>query len=267
MLPALPTSTAVQPHGVPNCTRASVACVEDLARRQRATWEAWDATCDHRAVMGLAYLKITEALRDDLALPKPTLFRYPSWFEYVTAAFSNMWFAANADYDARRPVAAAWKIALDTMTKGDVTAGQEILLFSNAHVQHDLPFAYEQMGLRTRKGASRKPDHDAVNEINNRILDPTQDEVSQRYDPTFSWVDLKPSPLDELGSMEFVKSWREGAWRNAERLLRARTPAERQMVVDSIDATSEIWARFIAAPALPGFRATRDAYCRRNHTR
>jgi hypothetical protein len=239
-----------------------VACIQDLADRQEARWREWDATCDHRATMALGYVYITKAIRDDLARPHPELFRYPRWFEYVTIGFSNMWFAAQDDYDAGRPVAGAWKIALDAMTKGDVTAGQDILLFSNAHVQHDLPFAYEQMGLRTRSGASRKHDHDAVNEINNRILDPTQDDVSARYDPTFSWIDASPSPLDELGTMEMVKGWREGAWRNAERLLRARTKAQRDAVVRSIDLTSETWARLIAAPALPGYRATRDAYCR-----
>jgi uncharacterized protein DUF5995 len=265
LLPPLPVTTAVQPHPVDNCAQASVACADDLAARLEAQWKALDRTCDHRAVMALSYLRITQAIRNDLARPQPELFRDPAWFTYVTTTFSNRyfkWFDANNE---GRPVPEAWRIAYDAMTRRDVTAGQDILLFSNAHVQRDLPFAYEEMGLRAPDGHSHKPDHDAVNEINSRILDPTQDEVSARYDPFFKYIDLKPSPLDELGSMELVKSWREGAWRNAERLLSARTRAQRKLVVDSIESTATAWARLIASEQFPGYRKLRDDYCRSTH--
>ena len=263
LLPPRPGLTGNQPHPVPNCPVASLDCVAGLADRLRAQWQALDATCDHRAVASLSYLRITEALRDDLARPRPELFRFPEWFEPLIATFSNRYFAAFAAYEARRPVPEAWRIAFDAATKGNVTAGQDILLFSNAHVQHDLPFAIEEMGLRAPNGASRKPDHDAVNEINSRILDPAQDEVSAHYDPYFALIDLKPSPLDEIGSMEVVKVWRELAWRNAERLVAARTAAERAGVVRSIEAGSTLWARLISGLQVPGYRTLRDQYCAR----
>jgi hypothetical protein len=263
LLPPRPGLSGAQPHPVPNCPVASVDCVEDLARRLEAQWRELDARCDHRAVASLSYLRITQALRDDLARPQPELFRFPEWFEPLISTFSNRYFAAFMDYEAGRPVAEAWRVAFDAMTRGDVTAGQDILLFSNAHVQHDLPFAIEEMGLRSPGGASRKPDHDAVNEINSRILDPTQDEVAARYDPYFGLIDLKPSPLDELASMEVVKVWRELAWRNAERLVAARSAAERAAVVRSIEAGSTLWARLISGFAPPGYRKLRDDYCAR----
>jgi len=62
--------------------------------------------------------------------------------------------------------------------------------------------------------------------------------------------------------MELVKTWREGVWRNAERLLNAKTSAERRQVADQIETNAATWARFMAAPQQPGYRATRDAYCR-----
>ena len=147
--------------------------------------------------MALSYLRITEAIRNDLARAQPRLFTDRTWFTYATIGFSNMYFATARAYERRRPIATSWQIAYDAMASGDVSAGQDILLFSNAHVQHDLPFAYEAMGLRSRAGISHKPDHDAVNQINSNILDPTQDEVTARYDPTFGVIDLKPSPVDE----------------------------------------------------------------------
>jgi hypothetical protein len=104
-----------------------------------------------------------------------------------------------------------------------------------------------------------------VNDVNTRVFDFIEDEYTRRYDPTFEWVDMKPSPVDELGSGEMVKGWREGAWRNAERLMNARTAEERAQVEQSIAVTANVWADFIASGGLPGHRATRDAHCRAHH--
>src|ERR671933_2951709 len=105
--------------------------------------------------------------------------------------------------------------------------------------------------MRTPRGASRKHDHDAVNEVNTRVFDGLEDYYAAHYDPQFRWIDLKPSPLDELGTMEMVKAWREGAWRNAERLMNARTPRDRQHVEGSIDATANAWAHAIGDMQYP----------------
>ena len=80
--------------------------------------------------------------------------------------------------------------------------------------------------------------------------------------PFFSWIDMQPSPLDEIGTQEMVKGWREGAWRNAERLVNARTPAERKLVEDSIDVNSRVWAEALRSLEQPGYRSVRDDYCR-----
>jgi hypothetical protein len=93
------------------------------------------------------------------------------------------------------------------------------------------------------------------------VFDGLEDEFARRYDPMFSWIDMKPLPADEIGSQEMVKSWREGAWRNAERLLNAGSDAERQQVAQSIEDNAASWARMMAAPQEPGYRAQRDAYC------
>ena len=96
-----------------------------------------------------------------------------------------------------------------------------MLLFSNAHVQHDLPFAYAKLGIETRSGRSRKPDHDAVNEVNARVFDGIENYIAAHYDPSFSLIDMPFVPAEEVGTLELVKSWREQAWRSAERLLAA----------------------------------------------
>jgi hypothetical protein len=196
----------------------------------------------------------------------PRLRDYPfqdkRWMRYVIGDFSNHYFKYFRDYAHGRPVPGAWKIAYDEAMHGDASGGQDVLLASNAHTQHDLPFIYAEQGMASRKGHSHKPDHDAVNEVNTRVFDGLEDYYAQHYDPLFTYVDLKPSPLDEIGTQEMVKIWREGAWRNAERLINAKTSKEWRQVAGQIEQDSVTWARFITSGDMSGYRAQRDTYCR-----
>ena len=266
-LPPMEVSTDVQPRPVDNCKKASIRCVDGLIKRLRRQWKPLDAACDHRALWPLAYLHITKLLREDLAREKPRWFRHRKWMFRVITDFSNRYFRA---YDAYRQgrlgaVTKSWRITFDEAVAGDAHAGQDIVLASNAHTQYDLPHVYAKLGMRTPGGDSRKGDHDGVNEVNTRVADAIQDDFTRRYDPTFEWVDMKPLPLDELGTQEAIKGWREGAWRNAERLMNARTAEERAEVEGSITTTANVWAEMIRSQKLPGHRATRDAHCRAFH--
>ncbi|MFL5912436.1 MAG: DUF5995 family protein [Gaiellaceae bacterium] len=264
LLPSLPATSKVQPHAVPHCRRASLACIDDLLTRLRAQWRTLDAACDHRALFSLAYIEITQGLRDDLARPHPRYFRYPAWFTYVIVDFSNHYFQNFDDYAAGRPVPESWRIAYDDDMHGNTNAGQDVLLASNAHTQHDLPYIYAEMGMRTPAGASRKHDHDGVNYVNTAVFEHLEHEYADLYDPFFSWVNMG-DPLDNYSTGEMVKAWREGAWRNAERLMNATTPQQRAQVDQSIDATANAWAHAIGDMQYPGYRSFRDAYCRQQH--
>ena len=266
-LPPMEVSTRVQPVPVDNCRRATIRCVDSLIRRLRAHWKPLDAACDHRALWPLAYLRITRGLRADLARERPRWFRHRKWMFSVIADFSNRYFRAYEVYRRGRlgAVPESWRITFEEALAGDAHAGQDILLASNAHTQYDLPRVYAKLGMRTPGGESRKGDHDGVNEVNTRVADAVQDDYTRRYDPTFEWVDMKPVPFDELGTQEMVKGWREGAWRNGERLMNARTAAERADVEASIRVTANAWAEMIRSIKLPGHRATRDAHCRAFH--
>src|SRR5205814_3449409 len=123
------------------------------------------------------------------------------------------------------------------------------------------PFVLAQMGLVTRDGTSRKPDHDAANEVLNRAYEPVVREIERRYDPIISITNASWDPADDFAGLEMVKGWREGVWRNAERLVNARSAAERQQVADQIHQNAALWAEAMAAPQTPGYRAQRDAYC------
>lgn len=260
LLPPLPTTTEVQPAPVSKCREASIKCINRLAARLREQWRGFHETCDHRAVIAYSYLQITKGLRDDLATRRKGLVKDRRWMTFVITDFSNMYSEAFADDAADRPLAEAWRLTFESADEGDANAGQDVLMFSNAHVQHDLPFVYEKMGLRARAGASHKPDHDAVNAINAAVFDPIEKYIAAHYDPSFETFDLAV-PIEEIGVLEMIKAWREGAWRNGERLLNAETKAERRNVVESIRQTSTLWAELISSGGLPGTRESRDAFC------
>lgn len=261
-LPSLPSRSDVQPRAIPGCRDGSLRCVKRVETKLRRQWKRLDAACDHRVIASLAYLRITQALRRDLSRRTPRFFRHKRWMAFVITDFSNSYFAAYDAYRRGQPVPESWRHFYDAATKGDTNAVQDLLLFSNAHAQHDLPFSYASMGLRTRDGVSRKHDHDGVNEINVRVIPGVKAEIERRYDPSFRDV---PGPLDEMAGLEPTKSWREGAWRNAERLVSAPGDAAREQVAGQIRSYSGAWGRTIAAPQQPGTRAMRDAHCRAFH--
>ena len=263
LLPAMPSSARVQPHSVPFCRGATVRCVDTEVRRLRAAQDGF--RCDHRAVFSTTYLELTRQLRKTLRR-QPRFFRWPRYLYVEDALFADVYFNTLQAYRRGKPVPPAWKIALDTARSGQVNAAQDMLLGINAHVQNDMPFVVAALGLRTREGVSRKPDHDKVNLVLDAAYEPVVRAVARRYDPFVNTTNASWNPLDDAGGLEMVKGWREEVWRNAERLLRAKDAAERRQVATQIHQGAAAWARTIAAPQQPGYRAQRDLYCA-NHAR
>ena len=258
-LPALPSSTEIQPRSVANCRRASMKCIDVEIRRLRERQRKWG--CDHRAVFATTYLELTKTLREVLR-ERPHFLRYPKYLYVEDALFANVYF--NAIRDARRgkPVAPAWQIAFDAAKSKDLNAAQDMLLGINAHVQNDMPFVLAALGLRTRAGDSRKPDHDAINQVLDRSYESVVHAVRDRFDPQVGLTNGDATPLDDIAGLEMVKGWREMVWRNAERLLNAKDDAERKQVAEQIQSNAANWARGMAAVEQNGYREVRDAYCR-----
>jgi hypothetical protein len=258
LLPPLTGDREPQPGPVPGCAKPAIGCVDHEIAQMTAEQDR--RGCDHRAVFATTYLTLTQTLRQTLR-EDPAFFDDPEYLYYEDALFADYWLRAVAAYDAGRPVPPAWRIAFETAGSGDANAGQDMLLGINAHVQRDMPFMLAELGLRRPDGESRKLDHDRVNEILERGYEPVVRAIARRYDPLLYTTNASWSPVDDVGGLELVKSWREGAWRNAERLLNASTDAERQQVAQSIEDNAASWAEMMAGPQQPGYRAQRDAYC------
>jgi Family of unknown function (DUF5995) len=258
LLPAAPgTPTDVQPGPVPRCARPTMRCVDGTLRIMRR-WRA-RLGCDHRAVFDTTYTLLTEEIRR--ALREPGFFADRRYLIWEVTQFSNFYFRTLENDRAGRPVPEAWRIAFEAADSDGANAGQDMLLGINAHVQRDMPYVVASLGVRTPSGASRKPDHDRANEVLNRAYERIVREVAERYDPLLFTTNASWNPLDNIAGLEAVKGWREGVWRNAERLLTARTDAERSLVEATVEGNAAAWAQLMAAPQAPGYRAQRDAYC------
>jgi hypothetical protein len=258
--PAGGTTADVQPGPVPYCETPSIACITSTVDRLQA--ERDELGCDHRGVFATTYLQLTKAILSLLG-DEPGIVADRDYLYTEDSLFANFYFDELRDWDTGGEVAPAWRIAFNQAEHGQITGAQEMLLGINAHVQNDMPFVIAALGVRGPDGTSRKPDHDAMNEALNRGYEQVVEAVRARFDPSMSITNTKLVTLDNIGGLELARIWREYVWRNAERLLKADTDAQRASVAKSIETNAATWARGIALVQTPGIRQSRDAYCQR----
>jgi Family of unknown function (DUF5995) len=247
-----------------DCIAGRVQCVDKTVRQMTNRFDPLASSCNHNAIFALTYLRVTQEYRR--TVQDPTFFDDTPFVNHEDVVFARYYFAA---YDAWKggrtaDVPSAWRIAFDAARDRTVSANGDLLLGINAHVQRDLPFVLYSIGLLEPGGTSRKPDHDRVNQILNRVTDDVIAEIARRFDPTIDDDNL-PTTLDDFALFQTVVGWRETAWRNAELLAAAPTPEAREQVAQKIEDYAASQARTIRAATqyLPfsGGSAARDAYC------
>jgi hypothetical protein len=136
----------------------------------------------------------------------------------------------------------------------------------NAHVNRDLPFVLAEIGIVAADGRSRKRDHDQVNKIFPRAQPIVTAEIARRFDPTFDDGNLPFTFADDQATIDLIASWREEAWRNAERLVAAPSREARANVAAAIEEAAALKARAFVAlmaygPLNSSGSGTRDNHC------
>jgi hypothetical protein len=254
------------PTSINPCRKGDLRCVRTIAREMTRRFDRLAPACSHSSVFALTYLRVTEEYARTLDAD-PGFFNDPAFVNNEVGVFASYYFSAFDAWAAgkRERVPKAWQIAFAAAEQRRVGGTGNLLLEINAHVSRDLPFVLERMGLFGEDAASRKPDHDKVNVILNRVEGEVMAEISRRFDPSVSDPSKFPTTLDETTLYQVLQTWREEAWRNAERLARAATESEKQLVAQSIEDASAVKAVAIVAGTsyLPPVTSTttRDAYC------
>jgi Family of unknown function (DUF5995) len=265
LLPAL--SFPYDPSSPNDCIAGRTQCVDKTIREMTRRFDPLASSCDHNAIFSLTYLRVTQEYRQTIDAP---FFDDTPFVNYEDTLFAHYYFAAFDAWSAGEieDVPPAWRVAFNAAANHSVSAAGDLLLGINAHVQRDLPLVLYSIGLVRPDGTSRKPDHDRVDIILNRVFEPVIAEIARRFDPTIDDTNL-PTSLDDATLFQTVVAWREKAWRNAEALADAPTPAARELVVAQIENDAASEARAIAASTaylpLSGGSSARDAYCAIHH--
>jgi hypothetical protein len=259
-LPALGSPNGNTGGPQPRCKVARMSCIDTVIRRLRHRQQHFG--CDHRAVFATTYLTLTKVMRRTMRADRH-FFRDRRALIYEDVLFAHIYFKTLRTFKAGKPVDPAWQVALDNTQSGDLQGAGDMLLGINAHVQNDMPFLVAAITLRDAKGRSRKVDHDAENRILDDAFDEVVRQISRRYDPLTALETHDLSPATDVFGIELVKLWREGVWRNAERLVNAKSEDERAQVAESIHQQAYATALSIqsATQGPPGYRGRRDAYC------
>lgn len=232
--------------------------IREMERRYSPLWQA----CDHRGLFALAYLETTREYQR--ASLEPGFFRDPAFLNHEDVVFARFYFDAYDDWQAGRieEVPPAWRLAFSASTRKRVNTSGDVLLGISAHINRDLPMVLATIGLTDPEtGLSRKPDHDKVNAFLARVqLDPA---VQAAWDPGYV-SGIPGTPVSSV-TLALIQTWREAAWRWAERLIGARTPAEEADVLLQIEVYAyEVGlalqtSNSYVAPLQTS--ASRDAYC------
>jgi hypothetical protein len=243
LLPGL--TTEYQPASSNVCNSGELACVDAVIQEMTERMNVLDATCDHNVLFGLTYLRTTEAYK--VAVVEPEFFSDPAFLNHQDAVFARYYFDAYDSYRAGQVALAprAWQLAFSAADAKRVSGMGNVLLGMSAHVNRDLAYVLAEIGLVKPDGSSRKPDHDKVNVFLNRVVEPLFAEAASRYDPTVDDTQLHGTQLDEAALLQILVAWRELAWRNAEALLSAPSPAARALVAQDIERVAAIEANLI----------------------
>ena len=251
-----------------DCVAGRPNCLKSTLKEESRIADDTAASCSHNAIFPRAYVRMTQLYGYTRDIPG--YYQDVPYFNHVDAVFAKYYTDAyyNWKNGNRAAVPQAWLTALDAGAAKAVSGSGDLLLGMNAHINRDLPFVMAAVGLVAPDGSSRKPDYDAVEAWLYDATAPLIAEFAQRFDPTMD-DSQDPFGLANWTLFQMVSAWRENAWRNAEALVSAPTPAARAVVAANIEADANAVAQSLLAsesytPPLTSTTA-RDAYCAANN--
>lgn len=247
-----------------DCVAGRSTCLKATLKEQSRIADDTASSCSHNAIFARAYVRMTQLYGYTRDIPG--YYQDVPYFNHVDAVFARYYTDAYYNWQSgnRSAVPQSWLLALDAGKNRTVSGAGDLLLGMNAHINRDLPFVMAAVGLVAPDGSSRKADYDAVEAWLYDATAPLMAEFAARFDPT---IDDTSDPLG-LGNwtlFQMVSAWRENAWRNAEALVSAPTPAARALVAANIEAQANSVAQgiLLTQSYTPLLTSTvpRDNYC------
>ncbi len=247
-----------------DCAAGRSNCLQATLKEQSRIADQTASSCSHNAIFARAYVRMTQLYGYTREIPG--YYQDVPYFNHVDAVFARYYTDAYYSWQSgdRAAVPKAWLTAFDAAKNKRVSGAGDLLLGMNAHINRDLPYVMAAVGLVAPDGTSRKGDYDAVEKWLYEATAPLMAEFAGRFDPT---IDDTSDPLG-LGNatlFQMVSAWRENAWRNAEALVSAPTPAARALVEANIENEANLAAQTILTGMsyVPLLSSTgpRDTFC------
>lgn len=201
---------------------------------------------DRRAVFATAYLTMTLEIEKRVG---ELSYNDPGWVAAYAIAFANLYRVALACYERgdRALVPEPWQISFDTANQKSNLIFQDLLLGMNAHINHDLALALEEVGLDPGR-EERREDHFAVNEAIRQATDAVKARLRDRYVPLYGLLDRLLGRFDEHVAGFSIEKARQNAWKSAVSLAGAESEEEHALVQRSISDNATVFARLILLP-------------------
>lgn len=181
------------------------------------------------------------------------IFLDPEWIFRLSGRFSSLYFESLTAPEGDR----AWRIAHRVAAQPGSSTVQNALLGINAHINFDLPRAiaanldpaelsnYEIM-------QRRKFDHDQVNNLLVRTVDPVQKVLAKNYEPGIGVADRVLGGWDERACGVLLRTYRERVWWNALSYAAATAEPEQKIVRDKLEWESAQLAKTLRKSRLWG---------------
>lgn len=181
------------------------------------------------------------------------IFLDPEWIFRLSGRFSSLYFESLTAPEGDR----AWRIAHRVAAQSGSSTVQNALLGINAHINFDLPRAiaanldpaelsnYEIM-------QRRKFDHDQVNNLLVRTVDPVQKVLAKNYEPGIGVADRVLGGWDERACGVLLRTYRERVWWNALSYAAATAEPEQKIVRDKLEWESAQLAKTLRKSRLWG---------------
>lgn len=197
--------------------------VPETTRRLDALERTFRESGDRRGVFLTIYARVTEEVGAGIRRDE---FDDPDWVADYLVRFANLYRQAVYDFETGnlRDLADPWQLAFEAAQREAGFVVQDAALGINAHINYDLAFALDDVGVDPDRPAKYE-DHRAVTDVLRRTVDEVQDALAETYAPGLATVDELLGTLDDLFAVFTVDQARESAWRAAVALnsrLRAR---------------------------------------------
>jgi hypothetical protein len=256
LLPPLPVPGADYAGDL--CPSGGDECIDEVVARMEERLDRLVSSCSHSAVFSLAYLRVTENVRDAV---RSGYFDDARWLNRVDTVFADLYFDTTSAWEAgrRAKIPAAWRIALQAEDDRAVSGLGNFMLAMNAHINRDFPYVIAKVGLTAPDGTSHKADHNRYNQRLDSLYAPVFAEEAARFDETFDDVDF--GTVEETAAGVIMRGWREMVWRHAELLALARTPTQRTLAQKQVETYAALQALVIRQLFQIPSSERRDAWC------